>query len=114
MEVPMKTSKSLRKYIALPVLLVAFTGGCASSRTQESTGEYIDDATITTRVRAALVGDSNIKSTDITVETYRGVVQLSGFVDDEDQIARAAEDARSQQGVKGVRNDLHVKSAPRQ
>jgi osmotically-inducible protein OsmY len=110
----MKKSKLLRQQIVLPLLLAAFAGGCASSRTQESTGEYIDDATITTRVRAALVGDSNIKSTDITVETYRGVVQLSGFVDDESQIARAAEDVRSQQGVKGVRNDLHVKSPPRQ
>ncbi len=89
-------------------LLVA--SGCASSRTKESAGEYVDDAAVTASVRSALIGDSEIKSNDINIETYRGNVQLSGFVNNQTQIDRAVAVARKQNGVKAVKNDLRIKT----
>jgi len=83
--------------------------GCASSRTHESTGEYIDDSVITTKVKAALLNDSSLKSFQIGVETYKGVVQLSGFVDSGDVRRRAGAVASGVQGVSRVKNDLIVK-----
>jgi osmotically-inducible protein OsmY len=82
---------------------------CAGSHTQESTGEFIDDSTITTKVKAALLAEPDIRSYQIGVETFKGVVQLSGFVDTQQQANKAAEIARSVDGVKSVRNDLIVK-----
>ncbi len=95
-------------------LVVAFVAGmsvasCASSGTTESTGEYFDDTVITSKVKAALLGDSGLKSFDIGVETYKDVVQLSGFVNSNEVKARAGEIAAGVAGVKSVRNNLVVK-----
>lgn len=86
-----------------------FFAGCAGTPTRESTGEYIDNSAITAKVKAALVGDEVVKARDISVETFRGVVQLSGFVDSETQKTRATEVARSIDGVTEVKNNLVVK-----
>lgn len=94
----------------LAALLLATTvAGCAGSRTQESTGQYVDDAAITTKVKTAIFNDPNLKANEIGVETYKGVVQLSGFVATQSEISRAVQVARSVNGVKSVKNDLHVK-----
>lgn len=89
--------------------LVALQSGCASTPTRESTGEYVDDASITTKVKAAFFGEKEIKSFDISVETFKGVVQLSGFVDNAEQKHRAGEVARGVAGVRDVKNSLVVK-----
>ena len=86
-----------------------FTGGCASTPTRESTGQYVDDSVITTRVKSALLGDAAVKSFEIKVETFKGVVQLSGFVDNSDQRSAAGNDAAAVKGVKDVKNNLLVK-----
>ena len=86
-------------------------GACSSTRTQQSAGEVIDDSVLTTKVKAALIEDPVTKAGDINVESYRGVVQLGGFVDSTGQKSRATTVARSVSGVKEVRNDLRV-SAP--
>ncbi len=86
--------------------------GCASTSTHESAGEVIDDSTITAKVKANLVGDPNVSALDVKVQTYRGVVQLSGFVNNPDQIRSAEEDARKVAGVKDIQNNLVIKPAP--
>ena len=92
------------------VLLMLITlVACASTPTRESTGEYVDDSVITTKVKALLAKDDFLKSFQISVETYRGVVQLSGFVNSQQTVDKAAQIARSVQGVKSVKNDLIVK-----
>jgi len=83
--------------------------GCAPTATRQGTGEYIDDSVITSKVKAALLADPEVKGTAVNVETYRGTVQLSGFVDSPSEIARAAEKAYEVKGVNSVRNDLKVK-----
>jgi osmotically-inducible protein OsmY len=83
--------------------------GCASTATQESAGEYVSDAVVTTRVKAAIVNDPVLKATEINVETYKGMVQLSGFVKDAKSIPKATEVARAVNGVKSVRNDIRLK-----
>lgn len=90
-------------------LLYAFVLGCASSPKNEGTGEYIDDTVITTKVKAAILEDSALKVTEINVETYKGRVQLSGFVSSRSQIDRAAEVTHKVKGVKSVVNDLRLK-----
>lgn len=90
-------------------LLYALMLGCASSPKQEGTGEYIDDTVITTKVKAAILEDSALKVTEINVETFKGRVQLSGFVSSRSQIDRAAEVTRKVKGVKTVVNDLRLK-----
>ena len=92
----------------LAVLVVALVG-CASTRTQEGTGEYIDDTIITTRVKAAIFNDPNLKSAEINVETFKGAVQLSGFVSSAEDIRKAVELARETKGVTSVKNDMRVK-----
>jgi osmotically-inducible protein OsmY len=89
--------------------LITLQTGCAATPTKESTGEYVDDTTITTKVKAAFIHDDYIKSFDITVETFKGVVQLSGFVDNSEQKSRAGEVARGVNGVRDVKNNLTVK-----
>ncbi|MGE5855180.1 MAG: BON domain-containing protein, partial [Syntrophaceae bacterium] len=89
-------------------LVTAFLG-CASTPTRESSGEYVDDTAITARVKAAIFDDSSLKVLQINVETFRGEVQLSGFVDSAQSVRRAGEVARGVQGVKSVKNDLIVK-----
>lgn len=91
------------------VMLVVSLLGCASTATKEGTGEYVDDSVITTKVKAAIFGDESLKSAEINVETFKGVVQLSGFVKQPADIARATEVARSVKGVTSVKNDMRVK-----
>lgn len=89
---------------------VAFTMvGCASSGTKESTGEYVDDAVITAKVKASIFNEPNLKASEINVETYKGDVQLSGFVAQPQDAQRAAEVARGVKGVASVKNDIRVK-----
>lgn len=92
----------------LTLLLVSFLG-CASTSRQEGTGEYVDDTVITTKVKAAVLDEPTLKSMEINVETFKGVVQLSGFVSSQANINKAVEVARSVHGVKSVRNDMKVK-----
>lgn len=102
--------KSINRISAfLAAAAMATMVGCASTRTQESTGQYVDDATITTKVKTAIFNDPNLKANEISVETFKGVVQLSGFVSSASDINRAVEVARSVSGVKTVKNDMHVK-----
>ena len=84
-------------------------GGCASTSTSTSTGEYVDDAVVTTKVKSALLGKDDVKSFDISVETLLGVVQLSGFVDTALQKSTAGKAASEVKGVKEVKNNLIVK-----
>jgi osmotically-inducible protein OsmY len=84
--------------------------GCAGTATRESTGEYIDDATITTKVKAAFVKDPVVKALDVKVDTFKGAVQLSGFVDNQEQKARAEQVAAGIQGVTSVRNNITLKT----
>lgn len=99
------------KYLAALFLVSALAGvaGCASSPTQESTGEYLDDTLITAKVKAAILDDPSLKVTEIKVETFKGVVQLSGFVDSSIAANRAVELARGVKGVKSVKNDMRVR-----
>jgi len=89
--------------------LSGLTGGCAATSTRDSTGEYVDDSAITTKVKASLVGDEAVKSFEIKVETFKGIVQLSGFVDNSDQKSAAAHDAAAVPGVRDVKNNITVK-----
>ena len=83
--------------------------GCASTSTQQGTGEYIDDTVITTKVKAAILEDPLTKVLEIKVKTFKGEVQLSGFVGSQAEANRAIELARAVEGVKSVRNDMVVK-----
>lgn len=82
---------------------------CSSTPKQESTGEYVDSAAITTKVKAQLVQDPVTKASQISVETFKDTVQLSGFVDTAASKSRAEQIARNVQGVRAVKNDLVVK-----
>ena len=83
--------------------------GCAGSPTQESTGEYITDSWITTKVKAALADDRQVKATEVNVETFKGVVQLSGFVNSDTAMYEAVRIAQGIKGVTSVKNDMRVK-----
>jgi hyperosmotically inducible protein len=89
-------------------LALAALAACAASRTQQSTGEQIDDSLITTKVKAALIDDPATKARQIEVDTFRGTVQLNGFVDSADEKAAASRVAHSVNGVQNVRNNLNV------
>jgi hyperosmotically inducible protein len=104
----MKKNRMFIGCLAL-LMLVATFGACASTRTHESTGEYVDDSTITTKVKALLAEDDFLKSFQIGVETYKGTVQLSGFVNSQDAARKAGEITRSVKGVMSVKNNLIVK-----
>lgn len=104
------------KYIftALLTVLLVSVFGCHSASQhsappKESTGEYIDDSYITTKVKAAILNERMLKSAEINVETFKGIVQLSGFVNSQPDINRAVEVARSVKGVKSVKNDMRLK-----
>jgi osmotically-inducible protein OsmY len=103
--------KKRNMFIGCFVLLVLIVSlvACASTSKQEGTGEYVDDSVITTKVKSMLASDDFLKSFEISVETFKGTVQLSGFVDSQKAIDKAGEIARSVQGVKSVKNDLNVK-----
>ena len=91
------------------LIVIAVMLGCAGDRTTRSTGQAIDDSAITTKVKSALIADPEVKGTQMQVEVYRGVVQLSGFVDRPVDAQRAVAVARSVEGVKEVRNNLILK-----
>jgi osmotically-inducible protein OsmY len=93
----------------LSIIAVAGLMGCASTATSESTGQYIDDTAITTKVKAAILDQPTLKSAEINVETFKGVVQLSGFVSSQDNVNTAMNTARSVKGVSSVKNDMRVK-----
>jgi osmotically-inducible protein OsmY len=94
---------------AVAAVFLVTSMGCASTRTQESTGEYIDDSFITGKVKAAIIGESTLSAAEINVETFKGVVQLSGFVDSAADINTAMRLARTVSGVKDVKNGMNVK-----
>jgi len=83
--------------------------GCAGTAKQESTGDYIDDTVLTTKVKTAVFNEPSLKSAEINVETLKGVVQLSGFVNSQADIDKAVEIARAVPGVRSVKNDMRTK-----
>ena len=91
------------------LMLVATFAACASTSTRESTGEYVDDSVITTKVKSLLAADDFLKSFQIGVESYKGTVQMTGFVDSQKAVDKAIQIARSVKGVKAIKNDLIVK-----
>lgn len=93
----------------LSSLIILALVACAPTAKREGTGEYIDDALITTKVKAALAADPNVKATEVKVETFKGTVQLSGFVNSRESIQKAVEIARQVNGVRDVKNDMVVK-----
>jgi osmotically-inducible protein OsmY len=103
----MKSVKTFATLLATLVLIA--TLGCAATRTHEGTGEYIDDSAITTKVKAAILGEPGLRSSEINVETFKGVVQLSGFVSSRDDINKAVKVARGVSGVKSVTNNMQLK-----
>ena len=96
------------RFLACLVLIISFMG-CAATQKHESTGQYVDDSIITTKVKAAIFDEATLKTLQIGVETYRGIVQLSGFVDSPQSVLKAAEVAGRVEGVKEVKNGLVVK-----
>jgi osmotically-inducible protein OsmY len=104
----MKTRNPFIQYAAMLLLIVGLAA-CASTTKQSSVGEYVDDTVITTKVKSLLAADDFLKSFRISVETYKNVVQLSGFVNSQEAVNKAAEIAGSVQGVASVKNDLIVK-----
>jgi osmotically-inducible protein OsmY len=91
------------------MMLIASFVACASTSKQEGAGEYVDDSVITTKVKSLIAADDFLKSFQISVETYKGIVQMSGFVGTQMAVNKAGEIARGVQGVKSVKNDLIVK-----
>jgi len=103
--------KQLGKYLSAIFLAITLVSvvGCASTSRQEGTGEYVDDSVITTKVKAAIFNEPTLKVAEINVETFKGVVQLSGFVSSHAAANKAVELARSVKGVVSVKNDMRVK-----
>ncbi len=104
----MFTPQRMMKFLVLLVVTIALMG-CASSQKQSSPGDYIDDTVITTKVKAAIFDDPDLKVMQISVKTRQGIVQLSGFVNSAQDVRRAGEVARGVAGVESVKNDLIVK-----
>ncbi len=104
----MNALKHLGWILCLAISLGSF--GCAGTRTEQSTGEVIDSSAITAKIKAALVDDPMVSAMQIKVNTFRGVVQLSGFVDTSQQRERAQKIAEGIDGVRDVHNDIVVKS----
>lgn len=99
------------KVLSAAILAVTLVSavGCSSTAKTSGTGEYIDDSVITTKVKTAVFNEPTLKSAEINVETFKGVVQLSGFVNSQSDINKAVEVARSVSGVTSVKNDMRVK-----
>lgn len=93
----------------LAALAMATTLGCAATSTSESTGQYVDDTAITAKVKKAILEESTLKSAEINVETFKGIVQLSGFVRSQANVNTAVVVAKNVTGVKSVKNDMLVK-----
>jgi osmotically-inducible protein OsmY len=93
----------------ITALMLTAVVGCASTAKQESTGQYVDDTVITTAVKTAILNEPSLKVSEINVETFKGEVQLSGFVRSEDNIVTAMKVTRGVNGVKSVKNDMRLK-----
>jgi osmotically-inducible protein OsmY len=104
----MKKSTILISFLVI-LMFIATLAACASTRTHESAGEYVDDSVITTKVKALLAEDDFLKSFKISVETYKGKVQLSGFVNNQDAVNKASTITKSVKGVRTIKNNLIVK-----
>ena len=104
----MKKGSIVIRYFVVLMLIATFVA-CASTSKQEGTGEYVDNSVITTKVKSLLAADDFLKSFEIGVETYKGTVQLSGFVNSQQAVDKAAEITKSVKGVKSVKNNLIVK-----
>ena len=103
----MKQLQRITTIIAAAALMAV--AGCAATRTSEGTGQYVDDSVITTKVKTAIFNEETLKTLQINVKTYQGVVQLSGFVDSAQSASKAGEVARRVENVIAVKNDLLVK-----
>ena len=104
----MKKSHIVIRFLVVLMIIAAFVA-CASTPKQESTGEFIDDSVITTKIKTLLANDDFLKSFQISVESRKGIVLLSGFVDSQKAVDKAGQIARGVEGVKSVRNNLVVK-----
>ena len=103
----------IKKFAFLGLALVLSTVvACSSTAKKEGTGEYIDDSVITTKVKAAVLNEPTLKSAEINVETFKGVVQLSGFVNSQADINKAVEVSSQVKGVASVKNDMRLKATP--
>ena len=102
--------KSLRGFgILVLAIVLASAWGCGSTAKTEGTGEYVDDSVITAKVKTAIFNDPTLKVNEINVETFKGVVQLSGFVNSQADINKAVQVARGIAGVTSVKNDMRLK-----
>lgn len=103
--------KNVIKYFSVFFMVFAFASmmACSSSPKHEGTGEYVDDSVITTKVKAAILQEPTLKVAEINVETFKGVVQLSGFVQSQADISTAVRVASQVGGVKSVKNDMRLK-----
>lgn len=104
----MKRLGQVLSAIFLAVTLLTAVG-CASTAKQEGTGEYVDDSVITGKVKAAILNEPTLKSAEINVETFKGAVQLSGFVSSQAAVNKAVEVTRHVGGVTSVKNDMRIK-----
>ena len=106
-----KTMTQLGKYLSPLFVAVALVSvvGCASTPKQEGTGEYLDDTVITGKVKSAILNEPTLKVAEINVETFKGIVQLSGFVSSQAAATKAVSVARDVGGVKSVKNDMQIK-----
>ena len=95
--------------ILVLTIVLASAWGCGSTAKTQGTGEYVDDSVITAKVKTAIFNDSTLKVNEINVETFKGVVQLSGFVRSQADIDKAVQVARGVAGVKSVKNDMRIK-----
>lgn len=100
-------------FIGMMVAVTLLATGCASTSTQSSIGEVVDDTVITTKVKALYVEDTAVNALNVNVETFKGVVQLSGFANNQTEINRATEIARGVKGVSSVKNDIRLKTSAR-
>ncbi len=98
-----------RFYSIMAAVAMATALGCASTAKHEGTGEYVDDSVITTKVKAAILEEPTLKSAEINVETFKGIVQLSGFVSTQANVDKALVVAQQVGGVKSVKNDMRLK-----
>jgi osmotically-inducible protein OsmY len=89
--------------------MMVFALGCAGTSERQSTSEYVDDSWITTKVKSEIFAEPSLKVAQVNVETYKGEVQLSGYVDSREDIAKAVEIARAVKGVKSVKNDMRLR-----
>lgn len=102
-------TKRIFKSLLLSLFLMTIIVSCTENTKRESTGESLDSAVLTTKIKSTFIGDSRLKANDISVETYKGIVQLSGFVDTQAEADRAVQLARTVKGVKAVNNSLIIK-----